>query len=181
MTKMLLIGSGLDATQARSWDLSNWVVAAIHNAWSIVPDALSFHVVSGDFIPAPGNQVPVGWYAEQGVTPISYDVYDSKEQHARYGRQRYGIGATMFFNAAYWCLSKNPSTLGFVGCSMDYPTEGPKAFYGDGKPDPLRFREGRLLEWFDSLSKQAIEQHCELFNFGSGEGVMPYPHHPFTH
>lgn len=176
----LLIGSGSGATAARSWDLSQWDVGAIHNAWSVAPDLTKYHFVSGDFVPAKGNSPTLEFNSK--VRKVSYKDYDGPVQRERFGRQEYGIGATMFFNAAYWVLGElRPSVIGFLGCSMDYGEDGaPNTFYGAGSPDPVRFGRRKLEEWFSYLQDFATNQGCELVNFGL-PGIMPYERRTFPY
>jgi len=168
------MGSGGCAGQVRDWDLTGWTVGAIHNAWSITPSSLSYHFVSGDFIAARGNETPTGFYKR--VRRISYKEYDGQWQRHRFGRQQYGIGATMLFNAAYWVLGNLlPLKIGFVGCSMDFPNGDANTFYGSGKADPLRFGSNTLSMWFEHFDTFARVYGCSLVNFGSSTGLMPYP------
>lgn len=176
--KCLLIGSGQDAFKARDLDLTFWKVGAIHNAWSIVPEHTEYFFKSGDFIPAAGN-IPTQAFLKQ-TRIVTYDEYDGPAQRERFGRQRYGIGATMLFNAAYWVLGNlNPDTIGFLGCSMHYPAGQANTFYGGGRPDPLRFGVAKLRKWFSYFEGFAKQQACELVNFGP-PGLMPYRQGVFT-
>lgn len=171
--KVLLVGSGEDASQLKDFDLSDWTLSVIHNAWSIRPEDVAYFFASGDFIPAPGNQ-PTHQFISR-VRFVSYREYDGEEQRNRFGRQQYGIGATMFFNAAYWLLGNcKPEVMGFLGCSMSYPEDRANTFYGTGHPDPLRFGSSTLLRWFKYFEEFAAKYYCDLVNFG-GPGLMPYP------
>lgn len=177
MRRFLLIGSGQDALQARSWNLDGWRVGAIHNAWSVVPSRVFYFFRSGDFRPDKNN-IPTQKFI-QGVEVISYKEYDGQEQRSRFGRQEVGIGATMFFNAAYWILGNiEPYVLGFVGCSMNFPNGAANTFYGGGKADPLRFGKDTLCNWFALLGDTARKRSVKLINFGDG-GLMPYPQERF--
>lgn len=176
MDKVLLIGSGKDVDQVRNWrtvDLRRWTIVAINNAWSVTIPHLKHHVRSGDWKPPAWNRPPRELYAR--VTWVGPEAYDGPAQRERFGRQSYGIGATMLWNAAYWCLGVlNPQVLGFIGCSMDYPKGQSNTFYGSGTPDPLRFPEPTLLKWFAKFRDCAEDRRCSLVNFGS-PGLMPYP------
>ncbi|VGO14750.1 hypothetical protein PDESU_03319 [Pontiella desulfatans] len=109
------------------------------------------------------------------VEPISYQEYDGDIQRERFGRQELGIGATMFFNAAYWILGElEPDEISFVGCSMDYPKGSANTFYGSGNADPLRFSNDMLHIWFLLFERHALRRKCELVNLGSKTGLMPY-------
>lgn len=175
----LLMGSGQQSNQVPKWNTKGWTIGAIHNAWSIIPDRVDYFFVSGDFIPAPYNKPPKEFKSR--VRVVTYDEYDGPSQRERFGRQRFGIGATMLFNAAYWILGElQPEVLGFVGCSMDYPQGQPNTFYKGGKADPLRFGEDKLKSWFKHFQRFAQEYRCELVNFGSGLGYMPYPCRRFS-
>lgn len=170
--RALLVGSGQSARDIVAMDLEGAIVCAIHSAWKVCP-RLDYHIVSGDWIPPEGYRVPQGFYA--GCKKISYKEYDGERQRARYGRQALGIGATMFFNAAYWMLGNLPelTEIGFLGCSMNYPEGESNTFYGSGKSDPLRFGLERLSQWFRLLEKHATRQGIKLINYGE-EGLMPY-------
>lgn len=170
--KILLVGSGKFASKLTEFDITGWTLAVIHNAWSIRPEDVTYFFASGDFQPAPGNK-PTSQFLSR-VRQISYKEYDGPEQRARFGRQKYGIGATMFFNSAYWLLGNcKPETMGFLGCSMSYPEGKANTFYEGGKSDPLRFGSETLMRWFGHFKDFAIEYHCDLVNFGE-PGLMPY-------
>ena len=173
-TKTLLIGSGIDAAQASKWELEGWTVCALNNSWSIIPDLLNYHIRAGDWIPAKNNRVPKGFYTPDGPVMISYKEYDSKIQKEKFGGQGVGIGSTMFFNGAYWILGNlNPSLIGFIGCSMNYPNGDANTFYGGGNADPLRFSNKYLLDRFRLLEKKCDSTGVKLINFGD-DGLMPY-------
>lgn len=178
MTKVLLIGSGACASKARSWDLEEWTVGAINNAWSI-PQRLDDHIRSGDWVPARGQEPPMSLYLEGGTRLVSWAQYDGERQRRRFGRQHFGIGATMLWNAAYWMLATyEPTTMGFVGCSMAYPRGESNTFYVGGSPDPLRFPESTLQRWYALFQEEAANRSCECVNFGE-EGLCPYPRQVF--
>ena len=109
---------------------------------------------------------------EQRITALEYD---GAEQRRHFGRQEVGIGATMFFNAAYWILGNlEPSEIYFAGCSMDYPGGKANTFYGAGNADPLRFTTEYLTGCFEKFAEHAKKRNCQLINIGSKNGLMPY-------
>jgi len=155
---------------ANDLDLDQFVVCAINNAWQ-VPSRMDYHIYSCDWQP-PGAPYPLLNAQHVRITSLQYD---SKEQRKRFGRQEVGIGATMFFNAAYWILGElQPREMYFLGCSMHYPQGAANTFYGSGNPDPLRFGKDTLLRWFDLLKVSACDSGCSLYNLGSRDGLMPY-------
>ena len=172
MKQVLLIGSGRCADRVRQWPAERFQgleVCAINNAWTL-PKKLNYHIFAGDWRPAAGR--PQDLSAENR---ISFRQYDSPPQHERFGKQGVGIGATMFFNAAYWVLGNlQPDRIFFIGCSMDYPQGQANTFYGTGTPDPLRFKHARLVDWFSQFEATARRQGCELINLGSPFGLMPW-------
>lgn len=167
--RIMLVGSGALAANCNEFNLADFVVAAINHAWS-VPKKLDVHIYAGDWLPRGMPYTVPGDHRE-----ISYRDYDSPRQHARFGRQEVGIGATMFFNAAYWCLGElDPAEMYFSGCSMDYPSGDANTFYGCGTADPLRFGPQPLNTWFKLFQDAAAARGVKLINIGSHTGLMPW-------
>jgi hypothetical protein len=166
-----IVGSGADAATVTTLDLDAREVVAINNAYS-VPDRIDYHVYAGDWL----SKLDHYPYINHGkLTLVSHKEYDGPKQHGRFGKQRVGIGATMFFNAAYWALGElQPDVMEFCGCSMHYPDGGANTFYGSGTADPLRFRKDMLVRWFDYFKGAADKYGCELVNLGTPDGLMPY-------
>jgi hypothetical protein len=128
----LLIGSGLNAVDARHWYIPpNVSVACINNAHA-VRDDWQFLIHAGDF---PAERLPAR--VRRGQELVGIDRYLPAVD--AFGGIVHG-GATMAFAAAYWALQDlRPHVLAFIGCDMDYqPQAGKTHFYGNGTPDPLR-------------------------------------------
>ena len=169
-SRVVLVGSGADAAICNELDLSSMIVCAINNAWR-VPRRLDYHIYAGDW--ERGDEYVA--FGLSAARQISYKDYDNETQHERFGRQELGIGATMFFNAAYWCLGYlEPAEMYFTGCSMDYPRGEANTFYGGGTADPLRFDEAKIMRWFERFGGIALARGCKLINLGSRHGLMPW-------
>jgi hypothetical protein len=129
---VLIIGSGVDALRARSWERQSIQdVIAINNAWQVRSD-WSFLIHPDDF---PTDRLP------HKVIPNSQRIITAKEYvpiQNSFGGFVYA-GATMAFTAGYWALGAlRPDIIAFIGCDMVYPANGTTHFYGNGTADPLR-------------------------------------------
>ena len=128
---VVILGSGPNAPQARSWDRS-WFdrLVVINNAWRVRSDWDDL-IFPEDF---PPERRPHGVNPHQRLIEADQFV---PAQNA-YGGFVYA-GGTMAFTAAYWALhAHRPRVLGFLGCDMVYPKTGATHFYGSGTADPLR-------------------------------------------
>jgi hypothetical protein len=173
MKRYMLVGSGADAHVCNEMDLRGFTVCAINHAWR-VPARLDVHIYAGDWLPRGADYPAAGTHKR-----ISFREYDSKRQHLLFGGQEVGIGATMFFNAAYWILGQmdwvmESYEIYFAGCSMDYPAGEANTFYGGGAADPLRFGPDRLREWFLLFGELCAKRDVRLINLGSKSGLMPW-------
>jgi hypothetical protein len=130
VTAVLILGSGPDATRARSWPRGPFThVVAINNAWQVRDWDYLIH--PEDF---PSERAPSGIDpARQAV--ITADIYVPVQN--AFGGFVYA-GGTMAFTAGYWALGElKPDIIAFLGCDMVYA--GNKThFYGKGEADPLR-------------------------------------------
>ena len=172
MNVVSLVGSGIDAGLANGVDLSMRTVVAINNAWRAV-HKIDYHVYAGDWL----RDLPAYPLKNTGkLTLVSFREYDSPRQHERFGGRTIGLGATMFFNAAYWILGElQPDLIEFFGCSMHYPRGEANTFYGAGNADPLRYDTDDIMRWFAIFAEHAEKRRCRLWNRGTADGLMPYP------
>ncbi len=170
MTRILIIGSGPNATDAQNWARSDFdFILAINNAWRVRPDwdALIFP----DDFPT-GNQ-PAALEGNQYAVR-STDYVDVQN---RYGGFVYA-GGTMAFTAAYWALGAlQPKTIAMIGCDMVYPKTGPTHFYGTGTPDPLRtdISLRSLGAKSARLMALAARDGCAMVNLSRDPSVLTFP------
>ncbi len=169
MTIALLLGSGPNVTEARTWPRAPFdQITAINNAWRVRPDWDAL-VHPWDFpparrpLPAPGQEM----VTQEAFVPA---------QNA-YGGFVYA-GGTMAFTAAYWMLATlRPRVLAVFGCDMHYPTGRATHFYGTGTADPLR--ADITLQSLEAKSARlmvhAARQGCAIVNLSAGPSRQVFP------
>ncbi len=129
--RVLILGSGPNATDCRGWDLSGFAaIVVINNAWRVRPEWT--HLIHPEDFPA--DRRPADVLPHQTV--VTAENYVPLQN--RFGGFIYA-GGTMAFTAAYWALAAlQPEVMAFLGCDMVYPNNGATHFYGTGTADPLR-------------------------------------------
>lgn len=166
---VLILGSGPNVTECQGWDLTRFSeTIAINNAWRVRPD-WSVSIFPDDF---PPENRPAPW---EGQRIVQSDTYIPAQN--AYGGVVYA-GATMALTASYWALAEfEPDVIGYIGCDMVYPNQGPTHFYGTGTADPLR--ADPTLQCLEAklrrLQALAGRQGCGLVNFSKGPSRLPYP------
>jgi hypothetical protein len=165
--KVLLLGSGLSALQARTIDLDGFTIVAINNAWKVVPNwnYLIFPCIE-HFSDLPATLGP----DQHLLTSDDYGPYIDL-----YGGEP-NTGDTMFFNASYWIMHAiRPDVIACLGCDMHYPEQGNNTFYGVGNPDPLRLGVENLPPFFDRLDRLAAANGFRIVNLSAGcPTLLPY-------
>ena len=168
--RVLIIGSGPNAVEARGWILSVFDhIVVINNAWQVI-DQWHDLIYPHDF---PDSRLPPG--LRPGQRLIDETAFVPTQNH--YGGFVYA-GGTMAFTAAYWVLHEyTPDQIYFIGCDMNYPKTGPTHFYGTGQPDPLRADisltslEGSSARFY-CLARQ---QNCAVFNLSADPSRLTFP------
>lgn len=168
--RVLIIGSGPNAVEARGWTLSMFDhIVVINNAWQVT-DQWHDLIYPHDF---PHSRLPPG--LRPGQRLIDETAFVPTQNH--YGGFVYA-GGTMAFTAAYWVLHEyTPDQIYFIGCDMNYPKTGPTHFYGTGQPDPLRADisltslEGSSARFY-CLARQ---QNCAVFNLSAAPSRLTFP------
>lgn len=168
--RVLIIGSGPNATQVRNWDLSAFDrIVVINNAWR-ASEVWHDLVYPYDFA---ASRLPPALTQAQRL--IDEDAFVPAQNH--YGGFVYA-GGTMAFTAAYWALYEySPAEICFIGCDMHYPDTGPTHFYGTGQPDPLR-ADISLTSLEGSSARflcLAARQNCAVLNLSDGPSRLIYP------
>lgn len=168
--RILIIGSGPNAVQVRSWDLSVFDrVVVINNAWQVT-DKWDDLIYPYDF---PASRLP------PAITPAQRLIDESAFVPAQnhFGGFVYA-GGTMAFTAAYWVLHDyRPAEICFIGCDMHYPDTGPTHFYGTGQPDPLR-ADISLTSLEGSSARFlcfAAQAGCAVVNLSDGPSRLIFP------
>ena len=169
MGKVLMLGSGPQAMQAKDWPRGGFdTLLAINNAYMVRPDwDLMIH--PWDF---PHPRRPVAGPAQRVVTQEDF----VPAQNA-FGGFVYA-GATMAFTAAYWGLhGLRPRVIAAFGCDMHYPAKGPTHFYGTGTPDPLRpdITLRNLEAKSARLMVLAAREGCAMVNLSDGPSRLVFP------
>ncbi|MBO6602453.1 MAG: hypothetical protein JJ938_14105 [Roseicyclus sp.] len=169
-TKVLIIGSGPEATEAAGWARGPFThIVAINNAWAIRPD-WDFTIHPEDFPPErrPTDMAP----GQRMVDAAEYVPVQNSLGGFVYA------GGTMAFTAGYWALATlRPEVMAFVGCNMIYPATGKTHFYGRGDADPLR--EDITLQSLEAKSARlaliAGARGCACVTLSRGESRLLFP------
>ena len=160
--RVLIIGSGPNAVEAREWTLCVFDhIVVINNAWQVI-DQWHDLIYPHDF---PDSRLPPA--LKPGQRLIDETAFVPAQNH--YGGFVYA-GGTMAFTAAYWVLHEyTPAQIYFIGCDMHYPKTGPTHFYGTGQPDPLRADISLTSLEGSSARFQclAMRQNCAVFNLSA--------------
>ncbi len=177
--KVLLIGSGLTATLAADWDLTDdWTVCCIHNAWRVVPDRFNILLHAKDF---PNDRKPKTLGQDQRLQMTLDWVRESfaKDIHSGFWRNHCGYGKTMMFTSFWWIMENlSPSVIGFIGTDMHYPEGERNCIYGKGSPDPLQYPLQSLLHWLGFIDGFCVREDVTLINFSPYESptLLPFSH-----
>ena len=168
--RVLIIGSGPNAVEARDWTLSVFDhIVVINNAWQVI-DQWHDLIYPHDF---PASRLPPA--LKPGQRLIDETAFVPAQNH--YGGFVYA-GGTMAFTAAYWVLHEyTPAQMYFIGCDMNYPKTGPTHFYGTGQPDPLR-NDISLTSLEGSSARfqcLATQQNCAVFNLSAAPSRLIFP------
>lgn len=162
METVVILGSGPGVLAAQDWPRVDGIAfVAINNAWQVRPD-WGWLIHPEDFPPERRPQ-----YVSTGQKIVTAQDYVPIQN--AYGGFVYA-GGTMAFTAAYWVLGAlRPKVIGFIGCDMVYPREGPTHFYGTGTADPLRRDVSlRSLEAKSArLRALAARDGCALVNLST--------------
>ncbi|SEM97460.1 hypothetical protein SAMN04488003_10776 [Loktanella fryxellensis] len=170
MTRVLIIGSGPNAVQARPWSRDAFdVIVTINNAWR-VRDDWDVLIHPSDF---PADRMPPVLSGAQRI--VTADDYVPVQND--YGGFVYA-GGTMAFTAGYWALGAlRPSVMAFIGCDMVYPAAGATHFYGTGTADPLRADVTLRSLFAKSARLQALAaaQGCACVNLSADDSRLVFP------
>ena len=170
MTNVLLLGSGPNVVDCRTWPRGDFdVILAINNAWAVRPD-WDVLIHPEDF---PPERRPDA--LRQGQRIVTAEEFVPAQN--AYGGFVYA-GGTMAFTAVYWALSAlRPRSIACLGCDMVYPRNRATHFYGTGAPDPLR--KDITLRSLEAKSARALalaaQQDCALVNLSTGPSRLTYP------
>lgn len=174
MSTVLIIGSGPNALEARSWPRHSFdTIVTINNAWQVRED-WDYLVHPEDF---PAHRHPTD--LKSGQTLIQADDFVPHQNH--FGGFIYA-GGTMAFTAAYWALGAlKPAVIAMIGCDMTYAQNGPTHFYGRGSPDPLRddITLRSLPAKSARLETLAACNNCAMVNLSTAPSQLTFPrtHH----
>ncbi|WP_455818641.1 hypothetical protein [Pseudomonas cerasi] len=157
--KVLFVGSGLSALQARSEKYHDHIKVCLNNAWRIYEgDEFDYWIHPNDF---PKENYPLGVSYKHEVMHKEYstvihegarrlDIFDVTgfELEKR-------IGYTSFFQGLYWImLALSPERIGLLGFDHDYNKDKIDKWIGDDKPNIQNFfnnkKEKTIKEWSDN-------------------------------
>ena len=132
---VVIVGSGVSATESQKWDLSNKILVCVNNAWMLHPDRLDYWVHSGDF---PMENCPK--YSKD--KEISCNQYGesikrlSKKHEWVTKSPLHYVGYCIFFISLYWVIEElNPEKIGTIGCDFRYPKEVVKKWKDEKMPN----------------------------------------------
>ncbi len=170
MTVVLILGSGPNVVNCRSWPKAPFDrIVAINNAWAVRPDWDDL-IHPDDF---PPERQPADLAAHQSIIRAS----DYVPLQNDYGGFVYA-GGTMAFTASYWALAAlKPRVIALLGCDMVYAQTANTHFYGKGTADPLRADVTlRSLEAKSArLMVMAARQGCAMVNLSTDESRLVFP------
>ena len=166
MRSVLILGSGPNVTEARTWPRAPFDhILAINNAWRVRDDWDEL-IHPSDF--------PEDRHPPHGPR-TTYKRYVPAQN--AYGGFVYA-GGTMAFTAAYWALYHHrPKVIAMMGCDMVYDRSRNTHFYGTGTADPLR--ADVTLQSLEAKSARlmihAARQGCAMVNLSSGDSRLVFP------
>ena len=162
--RVLIIGSGPNAVEARDWNRDVFdAIVVINNAWRIRPDWT--HLIHPEDFTA-DRHPPVVRPDQKVITAADYVPVQNGLGGFLYA------GGTMAFTAGYWVLGAlEPDLMGFIGCDMIYPSTGHTHFYGTGEADPLR--QDITLQSLEAKAARlcflAAERGCACLNLSMAD------------
>lgn len=181
--KVLFIGSGLSALQARSDKYHDHIKVCLNNAWRIYEGGeFDYWIHPADF-PEENYPLNVNYKKE-----ISYEDYTAalNQGASQVGFQgvtgfelEKSIGYTSFFQGLYWImLTLSPEKIGLLGFDHDYNQNKIDKWLADDIPNIQNGfndkKEKTIKEWSDNYF-QGFEKD---FFYGHGTpDPMRYGHH----
>jgi len=174
---VLIVGSGLTAPYASAWNLTNWLVVALHHGWQVVGDRWDVFLHCHD---APDEMKPVKTRPDQLIINTLHEfIYPDLEQF-RELKERNGWMKTMFLTGMWWVLQNiRPKKIGVIGCDMHYPGGDKNCFYGTGTCDPLLHDPKDMQRWLGFLDGYCYAKKIEVVNFSDGPTVLPFTKEKF--
>lgn len=188
--KLLLIGSGLSAKQAKQWNIKNHFVGTINHAWRLYPEFdIAFY--AGDL---PNEDRPENSaYRYKNQLFVSDLVGPYRDQYTfnvcrhtlRLGNQS---SLMMTLHWIIWYAEQTKlklSRIGLIGCDLNYiPDEnGHTHFYGIGKdiitrgiPDPfLDKTPDQIRTALFLIEMKANERNIEMVNYSDDPNtILPF-------
>ncbi|MFU8822931.1 hypothetical protein [Yoonia sp.] len=170
MSVVLILGSGPNVVQARTWPRGLFDrIVAINNAWAVRPDWDD--LIHPDDFPQMRQPTDIG--PQQRIIRSA----DYVPLQNDFGGFVYA-GGTMAFTAGYWALAAlKPRVIAMMGCDMVYPASTQTHFYGTGTADPLRADVTlRSLEAKSArLMVMAAGQGCAMVNLSQDASRLVLP------
>lgn len=177
---LLVVGSGPSVQYLSLFNLDNFKVICLNNAWQLIPmDKITAWCKSNDLETVSKDQ-PMpdfdaiydkvnGWmFFEAFFRKHKMELYDEPE--GTVNRK-----TTIFCDVLHELTSAPKGlmkSIWFIGCEHDYSGEKTH-FYGQGKPDPVRFGEEWLLRMFGRFRLFADTYSINLINAtGNTTGLL---------
>lgn len=169
--KVLYIGSGMSALQARENKYRDHTIVCLNNAWRIyAEEGFDYWVHSGDF--AAENYPPAVKFKEE----ISYSDYVkasawiNEKLNWHHDSPEFHIGYTMFFAGLYWIMmALSPTTIGLLGFDHDYNPSKVEKWKQAGEPGiHNHFNHHENFRSIKSWSASFFKEFDQDFFYGHG-------------
>ncbi|MEI2265656.1 hypothetical protein [Erwinia sp. CGal63] len=169
--KVLYIGSGISALQAREEKYQGHIIVCLNNAWRIFAGgSFDYWLHSGDF---PQENYPVATHFK---ADIGYERYVQasdwigKKLGWRHEDPEFYIGYTMFFQGLYWIMmALSPTTIGLLGFDHDYDQNKVVKWQQAGEPNiQNQFNQPEKVPNINSWSESFFKEFRPDFFYGHG-------------
>lgn len=171
--KVLYIGSGLSALQAKDDKYKDHVIVCLNNAWRIYEEGHFDYWIHPNDFPLENYPQEVNYTHEIKHSIYSAALHQAAERLGFHGisglRLEQKIGYTSFFQGLYWIMtSLCPEEIGLLGFDHDYNLKKVNKWLADNKPNiQNKFNsktEKTIREWSDNYF-QGLEKD---FFYGHG-------------
>ena len=189
---ILLVGSGKSALEYKKHNLKNVDVMAVNKSIKAFDNlVVDYYLCATDF---PKTEVPKKSFYKEKISKYNYRYHTLA--FAKYYNLPFRplVGKTVFLDSLNWAFTKGYKKIYLLGFDHDYnpnrvkkwngkyETDNkklekifkgkgfePDTFYGQGKPDPLRYDKKKLSNLFSLVEAHGKFYGCEIFNLSSNK------------
>lgn len=157
--KVLFVGSGLSALQARSDKYRDHIKVCLNNAWRIYEDGEFDYWIHPNDFPKENYPSCVNYKHEVMHKEYSVVIHEGARrldihEESGFEIEKY-IGYTSFFQGLHWImLALSPREIGLLGFDHDYNKNKVDKWMADDKPNIQNFfnkkTEKTIKEWSDN-------------------------------